>query len=111
MIRRLAIVGLGLLGGSVAKAARAESLAREIVGIGRNPASLAPALSEGAVDRVTTDLREGLPEERDLEQLRRVSQAVDDEHLVAVESPVELRNRMRIDQRCEARSHAPRCHE
>ena len=60
MIRRLAIVGLGLLGGSVAKAARAESLAREIVGIGRNPASLAPALSEGAVDRVTTDLREGL---------------------------------------------------
>ena len=60
MIRRLAIVGLGLLGGSVAKAARAESVAREIVGIGRNPASLAPALSEGAVDRVTIDLREGL---------------------------------------------------
>ena len=60
MIRRLAIVGLGLLGGSVAKAVRAESLAREIVGIGRNPASLAPALSEGAVDSVTTDLRAGL---------------------------------------------------
>jgi len=60
VIRRLAVVGLGLLGGSVAKAARAESLAREIVGVGRNPASLAPALSEGAVDRVTTDLREGL---------------------------------------------------
>ena len=60
MIRRLAIVGLGLLGGSVAKGARAESLAREIVGIGRNLASLAPAFSEGAVDRVTTDLREGL---------------------------------------------------
>jgi len=60
VIRRLAIVGLGLLGGSVAKAVRAESLAREIVGIGRNPASLAPALSEGAVDSVTTDLRAGL---------------------------------------------------
>ena len=60
MIRRLAIVGLGLLGGSVAKAARAESLAREIVGVGRNPANLALALTEGAVDRVTTDLREGL---------------------------------------------------
>ncbi len=60
MIRRLAIVGLGLLGGSVAKAARAESLAREIVGVGRNLASLAPALRDGAVDRVTTDLREGL---------------------------------------------------
>ena len=60
MIRRLAIVGLGLLGGSVAKAARAEAMAREIVGIGRNPASLEPALGEGAVDSVTTDLREGL---------------------------------------------------
>jgi prephenate dehydrogenase len=60
VIRRLAIVGLGLLGGSVAKAARAESLAREIVGIGRNPANLALALGEGAVDTVTTDLREGL---------------------------------------------------
>lgn len=60
MIRRLAIVGLGLLGGSVAKAARAESLAREIVGIGRNPTGLALALSEGAVDRVTTDLSGGV---------------------------------------------------
>jgi prephenate dehydrogenase len=60
VIRRLAIVGLGLLGGSVAKAARAESLAREIVGIGRNPANLALALREDAVNAVTTDLREGL---------------------------------------------------
>ncbi len=33
MIRRLTIVGLGLLGGSLAKAARAESLAREIVAV------------------------------------------------------------------------------
>ncbi len=60
MIRRLAIVGLGILGGSVARAARAESLAREIVGIGRNPSRLRPALDEGAVDAVTTDLREGV---------------------------------------------------
>ena len=60
MIRRLAIVGLGLLGGSVAKAARAESLARDIVGIGRDPARLEPALREGVVDSVTTDLRMGL---------------------------------------------------
>jgi prephenate dehydrogenase len=60
VIRRLAIVGLGLLGGSVAKAVRAESLALQIVGIGRNPTRLAPALSEGAVDVVTTDLELGL---------------------------------------------------
>ncbi len=60
MIGRLSIVGLGLLGGSVAKAARAASLAQEIVGVGRNPRSLEPALRERAVDRITTDLAEGV---------------------------------------------------
>ena len=60
MIGRLSLVGLGLLGGSVAKAARAASLAQEIVGVGRNPKSLEPALRERAVDRITTDLAEGV---------------------------------------------------
>lgn len=60
MIGRLSIVGLGLLGGSVAKAARAASLAQEIMGVGRNPKSLEPALRERAVDRITTDLAEGV---------------------------------------------------
>ena len=60
MIGRLSIVGLGLLGGSVAKAARAASLAQEIVGVGRNPKTLEPALRARAVDRITTDLSEGV---------------------------------------------------
>lgn len=60
MIERLAIVGVGLLGGSVAKAVRAQGLAREIVGIGRDLARLGPALRDGALDRVTTDLAEGV---------------------------------------------------
>jgi prephenate dehydrogenase len=60
VIGRLSIVGLGLLGGSVAKAVRAASLAQEIVGVGRNPRSLEPALRERAVDRITTDLAEGV---------------------------------------------------
>ncbi len=60
MIRRLAIVGLGLLGGSVAKAARAQGLAREIVAVGRRHDALLPALAEGVVDATTTDLAEGL---------------------------------------------------
>ncbi len=60
MIRRLALLGLGLLGGSVAKAARAEGLAREIVGVGRHRESLLPALRAGAVDRITTDVTEGV---------------------------------------------------
>jgi prephenate dehydrogenase len=60
VIERLAIAGVGLLGGSVAKAARARSLAREIVGIGRDEARLAPALRDGAIDRIALDLADGV---------------------------------------------------
>ena len=60
MIQRLAVVGVGLLGGSVALAARAQGVAREIVGVGRDRARLEAPLRAGAVDRVTTDLAEGV---------------------------------------------------
>lgn len=60
MIKRLAVVGLGLLGGSVAKAARTRGLAREIVAVGRRMDALAPALTEGIIDLATTKLEEGL---------------------------------------------------
>ena len=60
MIQRLAIVGVGLLGGSIALAARAHGVARDIVGIGRDRARLDAPLRAGAVDRVTTDLAAGV---------------------------------------------------
>jgi len=60
LIRRLAIVGVGLLGGSVARAARARAVAGEIVGIGRDRARLAAALGDGALDHATTDLSQGV---------------------------------------------------
>jgi prephenate dehydrogenase len=60
VIRRLAVVGIGLLGGSVAKAARAQGLAAEIVGIGRDAGRLDAARRDGALDRVTTDLAAGV---------------------------------------------------
>jgi prephenate dehydrogenase len=62
VIDQLAIVGLGLLGGSVAKAARARRLARTIVAVGREPSRLEAARRDGAVDRVTTDLGAGVRE-------------------------------------------------
>lgn len=62
MIPRLCIVGLGLLGGSVARAARERGLAREIVAVGRRASSLEPALRAGVVDRATTDLAAGAAE-------------------------------------------------
>lgn len=52
----VAIVGLGLMGGSLALALRAENAGRKIVGITRNPDTLAAALSRGAVDKASTDL-------------------------------------------------------
>jgi prephenate dehydrogenase len=60
VIERLAIVGVGLLGGSVAKAVRARGAAREIVGVGRDLARLQPAVADGAVDRITTSLADGV---------------------------------------------------
>jgi prephenate dehydrogenase len=60
VIERLAIVGVGLLGGSVAKAARAHGVAREIVGVGRDLGRLQPAVHDGALDRATTDLADGV---------------------------------------------------
>jgi prephenate dehydrogenase len=60
VIDRLAIVGVGLLGGSVAQAARATGLARTIVGVGRDRQRMAAALSDGTLDSVTTDLVEGV---------------------------------------------------
>jgi prephenate dehydrogenase len=60
VIRRLAIVGVGLLGGSVARAARAHAVAGEIVGIGRDRARLAPALADGTLDRAVTAIEEGV---------------------------------------------------
>ncbi len=56
MIRRLAVVGVGLLGGSVAKAARARGLAREVIGIGRDTARLRAAVDDGALDHASVDL-------------------------------------------------------
>ena len=56
MIRQLSIVGVGLLGGSVAKAARSGGLARRIVGVGRDPERLRPAVDDGTLDTAVTDL-------------------------------------------------------
>ena len=60
MIERLAVVGVGLLGGSVALAARAGGVAREIVGVGRSRERLEGPLRAGLVDRVSVDVAEGV---------------------------------------------------
>jgi len=58
--QRLAVVGMGLLGGSVAKAARERHHAREIIGVGRDAGRLRPAVVDGTLDHATTDLAAGV---------------------------------------------------
>ncbi len=60
MIGRLAVIGVGLLGGSVALAARASGVAREIVGVGRDRQRLEGPLRAGLVDRIATDVAAGV---------------------------------------------------
>lgn len=57
---RLAVVGLGLIGGSVARGTRARRLAREIVAVGRSEAALGQVLAAGVVDACHRDLAEGV---------------------------------------------------
>lgn len=51
-ISTLAIVGPGLIGGSVAAALRKKGVVERIVGVGRNPTSLDQALDLGLIDEV-----------------------------------------------------------
>lgn len=57
---KVAIVGVGLIGGSVGLALRQRGLAQRIVGIGRRQSSLDKALACQAVDEADTDLDHGV---------------------------------------------------
>jgi cyclohexadieny/prephenate dehydrogenase len=57
---RVAVIGLGLLGGSVAGAARERGVAKRVVGISRGRDNAAAALSAGLVDESTCDIAAGV---------------------------------------------------
>lgn len=48
---RVVIVGVGLIGGSLARALKRAGVVGEVVGVGRSPASLERALALGVIDR------------------------------------------------------------
>jgi prephenate dehydrogenase len=58
----VAILGVGLIGGSIGLALRRRGLARKVVGIGRRTASLKVALERGAVTATTMELAQGVAE-------------------------------------------------
>jgi prephenate dehydrogenase len=58
--RSVAIVGVGLIGGSIGMAVRERRLAGDVVGVGRNASNLEKAVQLGAIDRATTDVSDGV---------------------------------------------------
>jgi prephenate dehydrogenase len=59
MIERLCIIGVGLIGGSIARAARVKKLARVVVGVDTDPVNLQTALVQGVVDEVFDSVSQG----------------------------------------------------
>ncbi|TMI45432.1 MAG: prephenate dehydrogenase/arogenate dehydrogenase family protein, partial [Betaproteobacteria bacterium] len=52
---KLAVIGVGLIGGSFALALKQAKVASHVVGVGRNPANLKLALDRGAIDSIAPD--------------------------------------------------------
>src|SRR5690606_12552066 len=58
--RKVAIVGVGQIGGSIGLALRKRGLSQKVTGIGRRKSSLEKALTVGVIHDATTDLVEGV---------------------------------------------------
>ncbi len=72
LFRRVAVIGVGLIGGSFALALKQAKACAHVVGVGRDPANLKVALERGAIDSIEAD----------------VAQAADGADLVLVATPV-----------------------
>lgn len=59
-IRRLAVIGVGLIGGSLASALRAKGAVQEVVGCGRGAANLEEAKALGIIDHYSHDVGEAV---------------------------------------------------
>ncbi len=88
----VAILGVGLIGGSIGMALRSRGLASEVIGVGRNAGSLEEAVKRGAIDRGTTDLLDGIanaevvvvctPVNRVVEDVRQCAEAAEPNVLI-----------------------------
>ena len=56
LFQQITIIGVGLIGGSLARAARAKGLCAELVGCGRDQVHLQQALDLGVIDRFEIDI-------------------------------------------------------
>jgi prephenate dehydrogenase len=86
----VAIVGVGLIGGSIGLALRAGGLSERVVGVGRTMARLREALSLGAIDEATTELARGVAEADAVVVCTPVRQIAADVHETAARGPENL---------------------
>jgi prephenate dehydrogenase len=88
----VAIIGVGLIGGSVGLALRQRGLAAKVVGIGRDRAALENIRRQGVIDGGTTSLEEGVsaaqvvvvctPVNRIPDDVRRAAEAIGPDALI-----------------------------
>lgn len=57
-MKEIAIIGVGLIGGSLGLAIKRRGLAERVIGIGRREESLKKALASGAVDEITLNMKD-----------------------------------------------------
>jgi prephenate dehydrogenase len=86
---RVSIVGVGLIGGSIGVDLLRRGLAREVIGIGRRPESLAVAERAAALSRGTTNLAEGVQGAELVIVCTPVGRIVDDVLAVAKHAPAD----------------------
>ncbi|MFP4473362.1 MAG: prephenate dehydrogenase [Candidatus Omnitrophota bacterium] len=60
LFRKVTIIGVGLMGGSLGKAIKKQGLAREVAGLSRKAASLSAAQKAGAIDMGTHDIKKAV---------------------------------------------------
>jgi prephenate dehydrogenase len=84
---RVAIVGVGLIGGSIGLALKQRRIATEVIGVGRRAASLELAQAKGAVDWTTTNLVLGVAEADAVVVATPVASIVDTVRAVVAAAP------------------------
>jgi prephenate dehydrogenase len=86
-LETVAIVGVGLIGGSIGLALRARGRCEHVIGIGRNDARLREAVALGAIDEATTSLSQGVARADVVVVCTPVTRIADDVRQAAVNGP------------------------
>jgi prephenate dehydrogenase len=86
-LKTVAIVGVGLIGGSIGMALRQRKLAEQVIGVGRRQESLRAARRVGAVDHTTIGIEKGVAEAELIIVCTPVGRIVEDVRKAAMYCP------------------------